>query len=378
MVTDGDASGKKILPLGQGDLDLRLLRDHPRQRLSRPDRHPRPHRGRRRRAAARQPRRPRLAACRSSTASRAGPKPKPRTHDRRSAAAPPARLRGWLAEGKPEYRTPPLTVECRAKLNTQGRLTTSWWPATPRQSGAHWETLHDGRQRHAHRLPARHASRIMSARKIDICDGKWHDVAMQYEAEPRAAVSWTASRSADQEVEAQRQGRTCRAVWPSAGWSKAASAATATLDWVRISQRDSRARRDRRSRRRPTTTTIGLWTFRQAGQASSKICPRLKNPAKRRRGAPAPSRPPPPGGPTCSRPIRSCKVDADRPLARTTPTWRVKVDSQGRVFVGGREAVFVFEPDGKGGYRAAPRAVAASRRTRSSSAWSSAATICTC
>ena len=34
-------SGKKILPLGQGDLDLTLLRTHARQRLARTDRHPR-------------------------------------------------------------------------------------------------------------------------------------------------------------------------------------------------------------------------------------------------------------------------------------------------------------------------------------------------
>ena len=51
MARDGDGAGKKILPLGQGDLDLELLQDDPRQRLARPDRHPEPHRRRRRGAA---------------------------------------------------------------------------------------------------------------------------------------------------------------------------------------------------------------------------------------------------------------------------------------------------------------------------------------
>ena len=55
---------------GPGRARPDLLRIDPRQRLPRPDRHPRPHPGRRRGAAARQPRRPRLAACPSSTASR--------------------------------------------------------------------------------------------------------------------------------------------------------------------------------------------------------------------------------------------------------------------------------------------------------------------
>ena len=57
MVKGGDKVGKKILPLGAGDLDLELLKVDSRQRLHRADRHPRPHAGRRGRTARGQSRR---------------------------------------------------------------------------------------------------------------------------------------------------------------------------------------------------------------------------------------------------------------------------------------------------------------------------------
>jgi hypothetical protein len=57
MDIDGEAKGRKILPLGVGTEDVKVLRIDPRQRLQRSDRHPQSHQRRRRRPPARQPRR---------------------------------------------------------------------------------------------------------------------------------------------------------------------------------------------------------------------------------------------------------------------------------------------------------------------------------
>ena len=97
MDPGGDRVGRKILPLGQGSRDLELLRIDPRQRLSRADRHPRPHDGRRRGAAQGQPRRPRLAGASARRASPPGPRPRPRTpvpppRPRSRRPRPPPRL----------------------------------------------------------------------------------------------------------------------------------------------------------------------------------------------------------------------------------------------------------------------------------------------
>ena len=70
MDPGGDRVGRKILPLGQGALRPRAAADHPRQRLPRADRHPRPHAGRRRGAARATTSTASTGWCRSSTASR--------------------------------------------------------------------------------------------------------------------------------------------------------------------------------------------------------------------------------------------------------------------------------------------------------------------
>src|SRR5262249_47467259 len=107
-----------------------------------------------------------------------GPKPKPRTL---KAAPPEKREPGWLAEGRKEYRTPPLTVECRAKLNSKSNYNILVACDT-KQSGAHWEVFSmagDGTL--TAYLPGMRPDHVRT--KTNICDGQWHHVAMQYEAE---------------------------------------------------------------------------------------------------------------------------------------------------------------------------------------------------
>ncbi|HEV3007358.1 MAG TPA: TIM barrel protein [Pirellulales bacterium] len=110
MFRDGERIGRKIVPLGQGPLDLELLKtirdsgyrgpigilghtddddaeDRLRDNLEGLDWLI-----------------PQLAGI------PAGPKPKPRTYTDAPPASAPHSARGWLTEGKPEYRTLPLTA----------------------------------------------------------------------------------------------------------------------------------------------------------------------------------------------------------------------------------------------------------------------------
>ena len=104
MDPGGDRHGRKILPLGQGSRDLELLRIDRGQRLSRADRHPWPHHGRRGGAAQGQSRRPRLAGAAARRTSRRAAT---------STRARPCLRRRPAAESRGRRRPAPLRVPPR-------------------------------------------------------------------------------------------------------------------------------------------------------------------------------------------------------------------------------------------------------------------------
>ncbi|HVW39645.1 MAG TPA: TIM barrel protein, partial [Pirellulales bacterium] len=178
MTREGDRRGQKILPLGQGDLDLELLKtirssgyrgpigilghtmDDAEQRLADnldgldwlvPQ------------LDGKQPE----------------PKPKPRTVAPTSTAS--SLSDGWLAAGRDEYRQPPLTVDCWARLNSKQNYNILIANDT-KQSGAHWELFSmagDGRL--TVYMPGMQPDHVRS--EVDICDRQWHHLAMQFEPE---------------------------------------------------------------------------------------------------------------------------------------------------------------------------------------------------
>ena len=175
MTRNGERAGRKIMPIGQGDLDLELLRTirasgwrGPVGILNHTDED----------AEAR------LLDNRDGLAwvvaqldgAPAGPKPVPRSW--RYPTPPPS---GSVIEGKAEYRQPPLTVECRATLN--GKVGYNVLVASdPKASAAHWEVFTmagDGN------LSAYHPGYAPDQTRsdVDICDGLPHLIAMQFEAE---------------------------------------------------------------------------------------------------------------------------------------------------------------------------------------------------
>ena len=174
MIAGGDAKGEKILPIGQGDLDLKLLKDilasgyrGPIGILNHTN------------EDAEGRLQDNLTGLQWLTAQLdgkdAGPKPTPITW---KAVVPSAKSKaqanGQTVEGKAEYRALPITVECRAKLDNANGFNILV-ACDPKISALHWELYtHAGNGDLSVFLPGRGGD---FKSKANVCDGTWHDLA---------------------------------------------------------------------------------------------------------------------------------------------------------------------------------------------------------
>jgi azurin len=87
---------------------------------------------------------------------------------------------GWVVEGNTEYQKPPLTIECRAKLN--GKKGYNILVASePKSSPTHWELYtHAVRGTLALYIPGRGGDYDSG---VDICDGQWHDLLASFDGQ---------------------------------------------------------------------------------------------------------------------------------------------------------------------------------------------------
>ena len=191
MVRDGDSVGKKILPLGQGDQDLGLLRilaasgwHGPIGILNHTD----------------EDAEVRLQdnldgldwLVKQMRGIPAGPRPVPRSWREPSPIPAPnsqpiptaspslspafgnALSGGWVIPGREEYRNRPLTIECRARLHSKSGFNILV-ASDPKVSADHWELYsYAGSGFLSLYQPGRGGEVRSSA---DICDGQWHAVA---------------------------------------------------------------------------------------------------------------------------------------------------------------------------------------------------------
>lgn len=189
MTRDGERLGKKILPLGQGEFDLPLLRiirdsgyrgpigiightqDDVAERL-----------------------RDNLDGLDwllpQLDGKPAGPKPQPRTMKvsrggtGESVAAAPSPVQdsvgGRVFEGEPAYRARPITIECRARLNGS-RGFNILVACDTKASAEHWELYsYSGSGFFSVYQPGR-GGEFKSA--VNVCDGQFHDLAAVLEPE---------------------------------------------------------------------------------------------------------------------------------------------------------------------------------------------------
>jgi len=189
MTRDGEQAGKKIMPLGQGELDLgllRIIRDSgwrgPVGILNHTDED----------AEARL--QDNLEGLNWLVAqldgAPPGPKPKPRSWREPAVKAAAGQTPGGVAslspsfgkalsggmivEGKPEYRALPVTIECRARLNSKTGFNILVASDT-KSSAEHWELYsYAGSGAFSVFQPGR-GGEVRS--DVNICDGQWHYLA---------------------------------------------------------------------------------------------------------------------------------------------------------------------------------------------------------
>lgn len=263
------------------------------------------------------------------------------------------RIARVAAADREDYRKLPFTLECWAKLS--GKQSYNILVASQAKSSpTHWElfTMPASGRLTAY-LPGMTPDHIHS--EVDVCDNQWHALALVCEAE-RLRLYVDGRQVAEQAVKSG--GRQSQA-GPLAFGSLVGGemVCDGLLDDVRLSKIARKINQVPSAALAADEATIGLWSFdtwkdRQLADASP-----LANPAKASgssiatpAGPTAPQGPTPPPGnqlhPADAR-LKATLIDrspGDVYLA-------VKVDSLGRLFVGGREAVYVFEPDDHGGYK---------------------------
>jgi putative heme-binding domain-containing protein len=356
MVPQGDRQGRKILQLGQGTLELELLRTI--------------------RASGYQGPIGILGHTQDDAEARladnldgldwllpqldgkpAGPKPVPRTpvpgrKEAGAASAPAAKSGGWTIAGREEYRTAPLTVTVRGTLTGSAGYNILVACDT-KASGAHWEvfTMPKSGLLTAY-LPGSDPDHVRSP--VNIVDGKPHSVTMTY-ASDRVRLYVDGRPAAEQAIRSRGKptvagelavGRLvegtflCDGKIESLHLKRGAGKPDAATFAATAASAD--------------TDTLGLWKFDDASLPEVADASPLKNSAKRAAASStSPGKQPEPSAGVHLTPVDP-KLKAV--LIDRTPDevyMGVKADRDGNLFVGGREGLFVFEARADGTF--APR-----------------------
>jgi putative heme-binding domain-containing protein len=247
------------------------------------------------------------------------------------------------------YQKPPLTVECWARLD--GAAGFNLLVANNlKESRTHWEIYSvAGSGTFSAFLPGYTPDVIDSG--VKVTDGNWHYLAMTYEPERvRLFIDGRAVKDAPIRPRggAAKDGPLWFGAYPPQGLG-----CDGLVDEVRLSgvirkidgvpDRPFVADRD----------TLGLWHFDRTAGQTVEDAGALKNAAGLSAAA---SLPPNNTGPSSDTELDYHPADPrlkaillDR--SRDESFVSIKADTTGRLFVGGREALFVYEPDDKGGYR---------------------------
>ena len=255
---------------------------------------------------------------------------------------------GAFVAGRKEYREPPLTAECWAKLT--GKPYHILIANELKSSATHWEIFAEaGNGGFTAYLPGYKPDHVRS--HVDITDGRWHHLAMILEKN-RVRLAIDGKTVADEKT-AFQNGKTIAGRLAIGSLAGKEIGCGGIVDEVRITQGVREFPAMPQAAAKTDENTVGLWHLDSLENGKFADESKLKNPAVFEPSAPVSVAP---AGPTLSGKLDYAPVD---PTYKVTLIDRsqndtyigVKVDSQGQIFVGGRESLFVFEPDGQGGYR---------------------------
>src|SRR5262245_2720185 len=356
MVPDGERLGSKILPLGAGTLDLGLLKtirdsgyrgpigilghtdDDAELRLldnldglewlkAQVDGKP----------AGKKPnyRTPFPAA-----AVEAGPPPGNALIEGRFGKALDARVARGAVAGKDEYRQPPLTVECWAKLFDRGPYNILVANES-KASGTHWELFTmAGSGKLTVYLPGMTPDHVHS--EAVITDGQWHHVAFVYE--PRRVRLYADGKQVANAAVESKNSPTQTGGLAIGSLVTHEIGCSGLIDEVRLSRGVREIAGIPEKPLEADDRTPGMWRFREVKDGKVVDGGSLKNPAaivsSKQTASASPA--PPAGLQHVAADERLVATLIDR--SENDVFMAVKCDPEGRVFVGGREAAFVFEP----------------------------------
>ena len=256
------------------------------------------------------------------------------------AALDPRPGAAWAAR-KDIYDKLPLTVECWARLN--GKAGFNILVANnSKESADHWELYsYAGGGDLSLYLPGCAPAEIRSG--VDITDGKWHYLAASFD-DSRANLYVDGKLVKQTEIERKRSGGPTAALY-FGGYPPHQIGCDGLVDEVRIS---SVLRPIDEAPSGPLSAdekTVGLWHFDRVESGAVEDVSAGKNPAVAAAHTES-------GGPLLAR--RVAEAGLKLISIDTSPDesfFSLRADTMGRLFVGGREALFVYEPDAQGGYK---------------------------
>jgi putative heme-binding domain-containing protein len=266
-----------------------------------------------------------------------------------------ARRAAAIVGGRPEYRQAPLSIDCWARLFGKGPYNILLACDT-KASGEHWELFTvAGTGKLAFYMPGRRPDHVHSA--VDICDGRWHHVACRFEPD-RVRLIIDGRQAADERIE--------RTVQPAVAGDLAIGrlveggfGCDGLIDDARLTHGDRAFAGAATDAAKADAHTIGLWSFdslAKGGGVEGAQVDDLSPLQQRARLVPTTERPAnpqaviPPAGVQLAAVDPRLKVELiDR--SESDVLMAVRPDGEGRLFVGGRDAAFVYEPDPHGGYR---------------------------
>lgn len=241
------------------------------------------------------------------------------------------------AAPKDEYQAPPLTVECWAKLRSKNGFNILVANG-PKESSTHWELYsYAGSGTFSAYLPGFKPAEIVS--DVEITDDKWHHLAMVWQAS-RVRLFVDGQQVREAAIEPAHDARQPGALYFGA-YPAQSIGCDGLLDEVRIS-RGAQEKFD--LPQGPFTVddhTIGLWHFDELDAPAFDDASTLNNDAR------------PDTSQLDASSYQAVDKDLQVVLLDRSPKesfLSMRADSTGRLFVGGREALFVYEPDPNGAY----------------------------
>ena len=166
-----------------------------------------------------------------------------------------ALMGGWTVDGDPEYSKPPFTIECRAKLDSKDSYNILV-ASEIKKSATHWELYTMAKSGTlALYLPGCGGN---FDSKIDVCDGQWHDFLAS--VDDQSVVLWIDGKQVSEKPVQALKGKPQPGALAFGRLVEGMLGCDGLIDDVRLSRGVMKPRKGNAPRQR-MDNTIGLWSF---------------------------------------------------------------------------------------------------------------------